>query len=421
MILILRGWAVLEVILCSLVTLLPDYLFRRYAQGKRIGHEITLFSVWYELRWGITLCLILAVLLITVVLYNHPSSSNVTSLFRTISIFPETGGRISEVYVGYNQKVKKGDRLFKMDSSRQEAALQTARARIAEVEASMITAKADILTSDGKLQEAKGSYEQAADELRTKTTLQQRNSDIVAAREIEKLQTLVATRQAAVDSAAAAKQSTETRLLSVIPAQKVSAEAELAAAQVELDKMVTYASVDGRVDQFVLRVGDLVQPAPVTRAAGILIPDSAGEGRLFAGFNQIEAQILKVGMAAEATCISKPMTIIPLVVTRVQDVIAAGQILQTNQLTELQKIGPPGTVLAYLEPLYEGTLDNVPPGSSCIANVYSNNHDLLESKDVGSLEKIYLHIVDAVALVHALIIRLQAIVLPLKALVFGGH
>ncbi len=50
-----------------------------------------------------------------------------------------------------------------------------------------------------------------------------------------------------------------------------------------------------------------------------------------------------------------------------------------------------------------------------------NNHELLASKDIGSLEKIYLHIVDTVALVHALIIRLQAIVLPLKVLVFGGH
>jgi hypothetical protein len=126
-------------------------------------------------------------------------------------------------------------------------------------------------------------------------------------------------------------------------------------------------------------------------------------------------------MAAEATCISKPMTVIPLVVTQVQDVIAAGQILQTNQLTELQKIGPPGTVLAFLEPLYAGGLDNVPPGSSCIANVYSNNHELLASKDIGSLRKIYLHIVDTVAVVHAMIIRLQAIVLPLKVLVFGGH
>ena len=37
----------------------------------------------------------------------------------------------------------------------------------------------------------------------------------------------------------------------------------------------------------------------------------------------IEAQLIKVGMIAEATCVSKPLTIIPLVVTRVQDVIAS--------------------------------------------------------------------------------------------------
>jgi multidrug resistance efflux pump len=411
----------LELMLCSTLTLLPDYLFRRYVQGRRFGQEITLFSVWYELRWGITLCLILTMLLIAVVLYNHPSSSNVNSLFRTVSIYPEIGGRISEVYVGYNEKVKKGERLFKMDSSRQEAALQRARARIVEVQAAMVTAEADILTSEGKLQEAKGAYEQAADELRTKTQLQQRNADIVAAREIEKLQTLVATRQGAVDAAAAGKQSAETHLSSVLPAQKVSAETELAAAKVELDKMTTYAGVDGRVDQFVLRVGDVVQPSPFMKAAGILIPESAGEVRLFAGFNQIEAQVLKVGMAAEATCVSKPMTIIPLVVTRVQDVIAAGQITQTDQLTDLRKFGQPGTVLAFLEPLYPGVLDDIPPGSNCIANVYSNNHDKLASKDIGTLKWVYLHIVDTVAVVHALVLRLQAIFLPLKALIFEGH
>ena len=95
-----------------------------------------------------------------------------------------------------------------------------------------------------------------------------------------------------------------------------------------------------------MRVGDVVQPAPLTRAAGILIPEGAGEDQLFAGFNQIEAQVIKVGMAAEATCVTKPMTIIPLVVTREQNVIAAGQIMATDQLTELQKIGPPGTVTA---------------------------------------------------------------------------
>jgi hypothetical protein len=115
------------------------------------------------------------------------------------------------------------------------------------------------------------------------------------------------------------------------------------------------------------------------------------------------------------------MAIIPLVVTREQNVIAAGQITATDQLTDLSKIAKPGTVTVFLEPLYQGGLDGVPPGSSCIVNAYSNNHDLIASGKVGSLEKAYLHMVDAVALVHALIIRLKAIVLPLKVLVLGGH
>ena len=61
----------LELLLCSLLTILPDYLYRRYAQGKRLGKEITLYSVWFELRWGITACLMLTVGLITVIFYNH--------------------------------------------------------------------------------------------------------------------------------------------------------------------------------------------------------------------------------------------------------------------------------------------------------------------------------------------------------------
>ena len=411
----------LELMLCSILTLLPDYLFRRYVQGKRIGHEITLFSVWYELRWGITLCLILTVVLIMTVLYNHPSSAAVNALFRTVSIFAETGGRVEKVYVGYNEHVKKGQPLIKLESSRQEAAVDTALAKIAEVEGATILAKSDVLTSEGKLDEAKGNYQQAVDEYETKKKLYERNPDVVATRELEKLKTLVTTRQGNVDAAQAGKASAELRVSTILPAQKVSAEAELAATKVELERMTIRAGVDGRVDQFVARPGDIIQPAPVTRAIGILIPDSAGEDRLLAGYNQIEAQIIKVGMIGEAACISKPLTIIPLVVSRVQDVIAAGQILQTNQLTELEKIGPPGTVLVVLEPLYEGVLDNVPPGSSCIANVYSDHHEQIVSKDTGTPERTYLHFVDAVALIHALILRLQAVVMPLQALLFSGH
>ena len=44
----------------------------------------------------------------------------------------------------------------------------------------------------------------------------------------------------------------------------------------------------------------------------------------------------------------------------------------------------PGTILVFLEPLYEGGLAGVTPGSSCIANAYTSNHDLIDSGQVGT-------------------------------------
>ena len=408
----------LEILLCSLVTIVPDYLYRRYVQNKRIGKEITLFSVWFELRWGITACVVLAVSLITVIFYNHPSTTNVTLFFRTVPIISETTGRVAEVYV-VNGPVAKGAPIFRLDSSKQEAAVETARRRIAETEADLVVARADILKAEGQIQEAKSSHQQAVDELATKEELQRLNPGNVARREIERLQNLVEGRLGGIAAATAAKQAIEARISSLLPAQKASAQAELAQAQVELDKTVIRAGVSGRVEQFGLRVGDIV--TPIARSAGILIPDEAGRQSLQAGFGQIEAQIMKVGMTAEVTCLSKPFTIIPMVVTYVQDFIATGQFRGGEQLVEAQQVAQPGTLLVFLEPLYKGGLEGVTPGSSCIANAYSNNHELIASKDTGALRGIALHAVDALALVHALILRLQALVLPFKALVFSSH
>jgi multidrug resistance efflux pump len=409
----------LELLLCSLVTILPDYLYRRYVQGKRFGKEITLYSVWFELRWGITACLMLTVGLITVIFYNHPSTSNVTLFFRTIPILPETNGRVAEVFVGFTGPITKGAPIFRLDSSRQEAAAETARRKIAEVEAELVMAQFDIVKSEGQIQEAKGAYQQALDELETKQELQRRNPGIVARRDIEKLEVAVEGRKGAVASATAAKDGAETRISTLLPAEKASAEAALAQAEVDLQKTVVRAGVSGRVEQFTLRVGDIVNP--LMRPAGILIPEGAGQQSLQAGFGQIEAQIMKVGMAAEVTCVSKPFTVIPMVVTGVQDYIAAGQFRGGEQLIDPQQVTRPGTLLVFLEPLYQGGLDDITPGSSCIANAYSSNHDLIASGDIGAMRRVVLHTVDALALVHALILRLQALVLPFKTLVFSGH
>jgi multidrug resistance efflux pump len=409
----------LELLVCSLLTIVPDYLYRRFRQGKRLGKEITFYSVWFELRWGIVSCLMLTIGLITVIFYNHPSTTSATVMFRTVPIVPEINGRVAQIHVGVTGNVTKGDPIFRLDSSRQEAAVETARNKVAEVEAAIIVAKADLVTDESKILEARSAHKQALDELETKQELRRRNDDIVARREIERLENLVAGRDAAVAAAVAAKASAETRISTLLPAERASAEAALVQAQADLDRTVVRAGVTGRVEQFTLRVGDVVNP--LLRPAGVLIPEEAGRTTLQAGFSQIEAQVMKVGMVAEATCMSKPWVVIPMVVTGVQDFIAAGQVRSGETLLDVQQVSKPGTLLAYLEPLHAGGLDGVTPGSSCIANAYSSNHELIASGKLSTSRKIALHAVDAVGLVHALLLRIQALVLPIRTLVFNGH
>jgi multidrug resistance efflux pump len=409
----------LELILCSMLTILPDYLYRRLVQGRRLGKEITFFSVWFELRWGIVSCLMLTISLITLIFYFHPSTSSANLLFRTVPILPEASGRVAEVRLDFSAPVAKDAVIFRLDSTKQEAALETARRKIAEVDATMLSAQTDVLKAEGQIQEAKSAHQQAVDELQVKSELQRRNPGIVPQRDIEKLQVMVDGRQGSLDAANAAKQSSELRVSTLLPAEKASAEAALAQAQVDYDKTFVRAGVAGRVEQFLLRVGDIVNP--LMRPAGILIPEGAGERGLQAGFGQIEAQVLKPGMVAEAACVSKPWTIIPMIITNVQDYIAAGQFRGGEQLLDVANAAKPGTITVFLEPLYKEGLEGVTAGSSCLVNAYTSNHELISSGKLNSAQNFGLHAIDAVGLVHAMLLRIQALLMPIKTLVLAGH
>ena len=117
----------LELMLCSMLTVFPDYLFRRYVQGKRIGREITLYTVWYELRWGITACLILTVSLITMIFYFHPvDTADVTAVFRTVTILPEAGAGSPRSMSRINEKVAGRPAAVPAGQLREQAAVETA-------------------------------------------------------------------------------------------------------------------------------------------------------------------------------------------------------------------------------------------------------------------------------------------------------
>jgi multidrug resistance efflux pump len=408
----------LELTLCSMLTILPDYLFRRFVQDKRIGREITLFSVWYELRWGITLCLILAVSLITTIFYFHPSTKAATSVFRTVTILPETNGRVAETFVEINQKVEAGQPLFRLDSTSQDAAVESAKRKVAEIDATKVVTQSKLKEADGRITQARGALQQAQDEYDTRVELVRRNPDAIAAREVERAKVRVDTQQGLMDSALASREILVSEIEFQLPAQKDSAEAALYQAQVDLGKTLVVAGTAGIVQQFALRIGDVVNP--MLRPAGILVPERKVTG-LLAGFGQIEAQVIKPGMIGEVTCIAKPWTIIPMVVTEVQHVIASGQVKPTDQLIDVGQMARPGTITVIMEPFYKGQLDDLPQGSSCIANAYTSNHDALQDPNIGTLRAFALHAIDATGLVHAMILRIQALLLPIQTLVLGGH
>ncbi|WP_282169004.1 HlyD family secretion protein [Ruegeria atlantica] len=409
----------LETLMCALVTVLPDYLFRRYVQGKRIGHEITLFTMWYELRWGLTTCAILALTVITTLFYFHPASKTAASYFRTVTILPQLGGRVSEIYVTNNQQVTAGQPIFRIEDFTQTAQVEAAHAQIAQVQASLKVAETDLAEADAGIAGARAALDQSLEDLERNTTLRDEGSSAVRLAEIDRLENLVAEREAQLTASRSRRAAVVQQIEELIPAQLASANAQLDAALTELDKTVVSAGVTGRVEQFGLQVGDYV--SPLLRPAGILVPSSSGHNRFQAAFNQMAAQVIKPGMIGELGCMTKPFTVIPMVVVEVQDVIPSGQIRPTDELRDVQTNKVPGSILVYMEPLYKNMADDIPPGSNCLANVYTDNHERLEHEDLGFWHAAALHVIDTIGVVHAAGLRLRLILMPVNTLVLTGH
>jgi multidrug resistance efflux pump len=412
----------LEVLLGSLITILPDYLFRKYRQGMTWGKEITFFTMWYELRWGISACIILSISLVTLIFYYHPSTTNATPMFRTISIMPEQSGRVQHVFVENHQKIKAGTAIFSMFDESQMAEIEKAEAQVKQVESEFSTAYAQLAVAISTVEKANSAYMRSKHEYDRKNTLSKQGQNVISESEVQKSADTVAMKKSDFAAATANQAAAQGVVESVLPAKRTSAIEVLEAALVNEGKRTIYAHVDGELQQFALQPGDFVNP--MIRSAGILVPTSgegSGKEGVQAGFNQLAATVIKVGTFAEITCLSKPFTIIPMKVASVQSVISTGQIRANETLIDIQEKAKPGTLTVKLEPLYEGGLDGVLPGTKCIANAYSYHHELIESGSLSTASTIYLHMVDAVGLVHAIILRLQALILPIKVLVFSGH
>lgn len=100
--------------------------------------------------------------------------------------------------------------------------------------------------------------------------------------------------------------------------------------------MTIYAGIDGVLEQFTLKNGDYVNP--MLRPAGLIVPRIENVKTFEAGFGQIAAPVVKIGMTAELMCASRPFEVIPMVVTDIQSVISSGQLRQTDLLVDPNQV-----------------------------------------------------------------------------------
>ena len=88
-----------------------------------------------------------------------------SAAFRTVTILSDRGGRVAEVYVTNNGAVKAGDAIFRLDTTRQRAAVETAQRRIEEIEAALGLTATEVAGAAARLDAAEAGFAQATSDL----------------------------------------------------------------------------------------------------------------------------------------------------------------------------------------------------------------------------------------------------------------
>ncbi|WP_416760891.1 HlyD family secretion protein [Roseateles sp. So40a] len=189
----------------------------------------------------------------------------------SVTAAPKVGGYVTQVYVVANQAVKRGDPLVKLDPRQYQAAADQSQATIDGRKADIRRFEADILQQQGQLAQTRAQAEasrlalaHAQDEVARHTPLA-----ATGATTAERLAELRNTRDQAVATLAAAEaavKAADGRLKSSEAqvaqsrAQVEAAEAALRQNHLDVDDTVVRASIDGRVGDTTVRVGQFVQP-----------------------------------------------------------------------------------------------------------------------------------------------------------------
>ena len=213
----------------------------------------------------------------------------------SVTISPNVTGLGEDVYVIDNQAVKAGDPLVKVDARTYEAGLEQANATVEARKADIERARAALLQQQATIRQAQATLaaSRLAAEFAYKQVLRYQPLSESGAETSERLEQLRDQRDqdharersdaAALDSAQRQIPSLEASIAQA-KAQLQSAEATVRQSQIDLDHTIVRSSIDGRIGDNSVRVGQFVQPG--TRLMSV-VP----VGKLYVTANFKENQI----------------------------------------------------------------------------------------------------------------------------------
>lgn len=221
-----------------------------------------------------------------------------------VTISPKISGYVEEVLIQDNQLVKKGDPLLRIDPRDYRAQAQQAQAQIDMAKANVNAVRAQMGEQQAAVQQAQAQLSKARADLSFARSEVARYEPLVATG-AEPRQILNQRRnqmdqaQAAVSNAAAGLEAAKRRLVTLnaqiaqAQAQGEANVAQLDEAEVNVNSTVLTSSIDGRVGNRTVRVGQFVQP-------GLRLMSIVPSSKLYitANFKETQVALMRPGQTA---------------------------------------------------------------------------------------------------------------------------
>ena len=309
--------------------------------------------------------------------YNHPYTFQAQKAVVSIPITPQVTGVVSEVTNKQNQRINKGEVLFKLDPGRYQA-------RVDRLQADLVTAIHNTQVLKGQLEEALANTSRVSAERDRLFTDYQRylkgskakvnpfsESDIDNARQNYLAQ------DAMVKASVAEQTQIKSQLDSVLngeQSQVASLRAQLTEAKFNLEQTTVRAPSNGFATQVLIRPGTYASALPL-RPVMVFVPEQ--KRQIVAQFRQNSLLRLAPGDEAEVVFNALPGQVYSGKLTTILPVVPGGSYQAQGTLQALSIVPGSDGVMALIELSPSTDVEALPDGIYAQVAVYSDHFEHL--------------------------------------------